>query len=192
MGGLGVSGGMAWTMRTDSLEVWRDLVLHGMGEVDFHVWPTWTYEHNQLISRNMFFFVFRNLDTSQNLHFFTKWLFLFFFVCLFLGLSWPGSLGRTMHEVRLHTTCERCLRWLAWLAGAANPSGISKYESITRAPMTICKCLVMWSIWNFVCVNFGICGQSGTIYVCNIDIKENWRYVVNMGWCLVLNRLKAM
>ena len=37
MGGLGVSGGMAWTMRTDSLELWRDLVLHGMGEVDFHV-----------------------------------------------------------------------------------------------------------------------------------------------------------
>ena len=40
MGGLGVSGGMAWTIRTDSLEVWRDLVLHGMGEVDFHVSPT--------------------------------------------------------------------------------------------------------------------------------------------------------
>ena len=37
MGGLGVSGGMAWTVRTDSLELWRDLVLHGMGEVDFHV-----------------------------------------------------------------------------------------------------------------------------------------------------------
>ena len=37
LGGLGVSGGMAWTVRTDSLEVWRDLVLHGMGEVDFHV-----------------------------------------------------------------------------------------------------------------------------------------------------------
>ena len=42
MGGLGVSGGMAWTMRTDSLELWRDLVLHGMGEVDFHVfWKYW-------------------------------------------------------------------------------------------------------------------------------------------------------
>ena len=42
MGGLGVSGGMAWTMRTDSLEVWRDLVLHGMGELDFHVfWKYW-------------------------------------------------------------------------------------------------------------------------------------------------------
>jgi len=40
MGGLGVSGGMAWTMRPDFLEVWRDLVLHGMGEVDFHVEPT--------------------------------------------------------------------------------------------------------------------------------------------------------
>ena len=40
MGGLGVSGGMAWTMRTDFLAVWRDLVLHGMGEVDFHVSPT--------------------------------------------------------------------------------------------------------------------------------------------------------
>ena len=39
VGGLGVSGGMAWTVRTDSLEVWRDLVLHGMGEVDFHVLP---------------------------------------------------------------------------------------------------------------------------------------------------------
>ena len=42
LGGLGVSGGMAWTMRTDSLELWRDLVLHGMGEVDFHVfWKYW-------------------------------------------------------------------------------------------------------------------------------------------------------
>ncbi len=37
LGGLGVSGGMAWSIRTDSLELWRDLVLHGMGEVDFHV-----------------------------------------------------------------------------------------------------------------------------------------------------------
>ena len=42
MGGLGVSGGMAWTMRADFLEVWRDLVLHGMGEVDLHVfWKYW-------------------------------------------------------------------------------------------------------------------------------------------------------
>ena len=49
MGGLGVSGGMAWTVRTDSLELWQDLVLHGMGEVDFHVLPKRTYEHNQLI-----------------------------------------------------------------------------------------------------------------------------------------------
>ena len=37
LGGLGVSRGCAWTIRTDSLELWRDLVLHGMGEVDFHV-----------------------------------------------------------------------------------------------------------------------------------------------------------
>ena len=37
VGGLGVSEGMAWTMRCDSLELWQDLVLHGMGEVDFHV-----------------------------------------------------------------------------------------------------------------------------------------------------------
>ena len=37
-----MSGGMAWTVRTDSLELWRDLVLHGMGEVDFHVfWKYW-------------------------------------------------------------------------------------------------------------------------------------------------------
>ena len=35
-GGLGVSGGMAWTIRGDSLELWQGLVLHGMGEVDFH------------------------------------------------------------------------------------------------------------------------------------------------------------
>ena len=35
--GLGVSGGMAWTVRGDSLELWRDLVLHGMGEIDFDV-----------------------------------------------------------------------------------------------------------------------------------------------------------
>ena len=32
-----MSGGMAWTIRGDSLELWRGLVLHGMGEVDFHV-----------------------------------------------------------------------------------------------------------------------------------------------------------
>ena len=37
LGGLGVSRGMAWTIQTDSLELWWDLVLHGMGEVDFHV-----------------------------------------------------------------------------------------------------------------------------------------------------------
>ena len=46
-----MSGGMAWTIhvRCDSLELWRDLVLHGMGEVDFHVLPKRTYEYNQLI-----------------------------------------------------------------------------------------------------------------------------------------------
>ena len=44
---------MGWTMRTDFLEVWRDLVLHGMGDVDFHVSPKWTYEYNQLIFRKM-------------------------------------------------------------------------------------------------------------------------------------------
>ena len=37
LGGLGVSGGMAWTIRSDSLELWQGLVLHSMGEVDFHV-----------------------------------------------------------------------------------------------------------------------------------------------------------
>ena len=31
--GLGVSGGMAWTVRCDSLELWRGLVFHGMGEI---------------------------------------------------------------------------------------------------------------------------------------------------------------
>ena len=42
LGGLGVSGGMAWTIRCDSLELWQGLVLHGMGEVDFHVfWKYW-------------------------------------------------------------------------------------------------------------------------------------------------------
>ena len=41
LGGLGVSRGMAWTIRSDSLELWQGLVLHGMGEVDFHVF--WTY-----------------------------------------------------------------------------------------------------------------------------------------------------
>ena len=37
---FGMSGGvrgMARTMRCDSLELWQGLVLHGMGEVDFHV-----------------------------------------------------------------------------------------------------------------------------------------------------------
>jgi hypothetical protein len=37
LGGLGVSGGMAWTIRGDSVELWPGLVSHGMGEVAFHV-----------------------------------------------------------------------------------------------------------------------------------------------------------
>ena len=33
---------MAWTIRADSLELWPGLVLHGMGEVHFHVsWKYW-------------------------------------------------------------------------------------------------------------------------------------------------------
>ncbi len=32
-----MSGGMAWTIRRDILELWQGLVLHGMGKVDFHV-----------------------------------------------------------------------------------------------------------------------------------------------------------
>ena len=52
MGGLRVSRGMAWTVRTDFLELWRDLVLHGMGEVDFHVfgkyWKLWKYSGLQI------------------------------------------------------------------------------------------------------------------------------------------------
>ena len=28
-----MSGGMAWTVRTDSLELWQDLVFHGMGNL---------------------------------------------------------------------------------------------------------------------------------------------------------------
>ena len=32
-----MSGGMAWTIRIDSLELWQGLVLQDMGEVDFHV-----------------------------------------------------------------------------------------------------------------------------------------------------------
>ena len=35
LGGLGVSGGMAWTIRCDSLELWQDLVLHGIGKSIF-------------------------------------------------------------------------------------------------------------------------------------------------------------
>jgi hypothetical protein len=42
LGGLGVSGGRAWTIRRDSLELWQGLVLQDMGEVDFHVfWKDW-------------------------------------------------------------------------------------------------------------------------------------------------------
>ena len=42
LGGLGVSGGMARTIRGDSLELWPGLVSHGMGEVDVHVfWKKW-------------------------------------------------------------------------------------------------------------------------------------------------------
>ena len=40
--GVGVSRGMAWTIRSDLLELWQGLVSHGMGEVDFHVfWKHW-------------------------------------------------------------------------------------------------------------------------------------------------------
>ena len=72
-----MSGGMAWTMRTDSLELWRDLVLHAMGEVDFHVLPKRTYEHNQLIFSILTVFCFEipgTWKTFQNRHFLTKWL----------------------------------------------------------------------------------------------------------------------
>ena len=42
LGGLGVSGGMAWTIQSDSLELWLGLVLHGMGEIDLHgFWKYW-------------------------------------------------------------------------------------------------------------------------------------------------------
>ena len=42
LGGLGVSGGRAWTIRRDSLELWQGFVLQDMGEVDFHVfWKYW-------------------------------------------------------------------------------------------------------------------------------------------------------
>ena len=37
-----MSGGMAWTIRSDPLELWQGLVLHGMGKIDFHVfWKYW-------------------------------------------------------------------------------------------------------------------------------------------------------
>ena len=37
-----MSRGVAWTIRGDSPELWLDVVLHGMGEVDFHVfWKYW-------------------------------------------------------------------------------------------------------------------------------------------------------
>ena len=37
-----MSRGMAWTIRSDILELWPGLVLHGMGEVDFHdFWKYW-------------------------------------------------------------------------------------------------------------------------------------------------------
>ena len=81
MGGLGVSRGMAWTVRTDSLEVWRDLVLHGMGEVDFHVLPKRTYEHNQLIFSILTVFSLKFQELGQLpkiVIFLTKWLPFFF------------------------------------------------------------------------------------------------------------------
>ena len=37
----GCPGGMVWTIRCDSLELWPGLVLHGMGDVAFHVF--WKY-----------------------------------------------------------------------------------------------------------------------------------------------------
>ena len=57
LGGLGVSGGMAWTMRTDSLEVWRDLVLHG----PIFSWPDFLMADSSH-GRFFFFFVPETLD----------------------------------------------------------------------------------------------------------------------------------
>ena len=37
-----MSGGMAWTIRSDILELWQGLVLQDMGEVEFYVfWKYW-------------------------------------------------------------------------------------------------------------------------------------------------------
>ena len=104
-----MSGGMAWTIRRDSLELWRGLVLLGMGEVDFNVfWKYWKLTSSPNTSKlflwppdwssfwkpghqiKQFFPEKRpskkyfpgTWTTSQNLHFLTKWLIRF---PLFLG-----------------------------------------------------------------------------------------------------------
>ena len=66
-GGLGVSRGMAWTMRTDSLEVWRDLVLHG----PIFSWPDFLMadsSHGRFFSWPILLF----LSQKPWIHFFWK------------------------------------------------------------------------------------------------------------------------
>ena len=58
-----MSGGMAWTIRCDSLELWPGLVLHGMGEVDVHVfWKYWKLASSPNTSK----FVFGPPDWSSD------------------------------------------------------------------------------------------------------------------------------
>ena len=115
--------GMAWTIRGDSLELWQGLVLHGMGEVDFHVFgkywkltsspntsklvlgpPGWSsdlFESQGTISGTMKPIKFPN-KYPQKKYFPGTWTTIenlhfvikwFFFECIFLGPMGPGTTG---------------------------------------------------------------------------------------------------
>ena len=73
MGGLGVSGGMAWTVRTDFLEVWRDWSYMAWGKSIF------MFDQHEPTSITNFlsdFFLYfpETWNISQHRHFLTKWL----------------------------------------------------------------------------------------------------------------------
>ena len=50
-----MSGGMAWTIRCDSLELCWDLVLHGMGEIVFHVFGKFSRGYFHSLGSPIFF-----------------------------------------------------------------------------------------------------------------------------------------
>ena len=107
---------MAWTIRCDSLELWQGLVLHAMGEIDFHVFgkywkltsspntsklvlgpPGWSsdcfesQEPINLPTNKPQQKISGNLDNLPTSSFLTNWLpfyFMYSGVILFLDFPW--------------------------------------------------------------------------------------------------------